>query len=334
MERLRELLTGRILLLCHHNADPDAVCSAFGVQRLIESLDQSSNTEIFLPGGASSLTRRIMEALGIQVLDEASIDDYDVLVILDTATLNQLEDWGEKVLESSAKKIFIDHHSTHPSMMEVADYSMIDESATSTCELVYRIYSSLGIVPTPVAARALLIGIAYDSRHFSIATPNTLNAASALLEIDGSIEEVLSMLRTERNRPERIARIKAAQRMQLHDLESWTLATSQLSSFQASAARALIGLGADASVVCGNDKKDLRASLRATDRFYQGTSIHLGEFARALGDEFGGAGSGHPTAAGVNGVGDPELFLKRVVELVSERLDANSKRSASKHGIL
>ena len=323
MKRLRELLTGRILLLCHHNADPDTVCSAFGVQRLIESLDPTSNTEIFLPGGASSLTRRIMEALGIQVLDEASIDDYDVLVILDTATLNQLEDWGEKVWESSAKKIFIDHHSKHPRMMEVADYSMIDESATSTCELVYRIYASWGVVPTPVVARALLIGIAFDSRHFSIATPNTLNAASALLEIDGSIEEVLSMLRTERNRPERIARIKAAQRMQLHDAQGWTLATSQLSSFQASAARALIGLGADASMVCGSNKKNLRASLRATDRFYRGTSIHLGEIAQALGDEFGGTGSGHPTAAGVNGVGDPELLLKRVVELVRERLNSN-----------
>ena len=334
MERLKELLTGRILLLCHHNADPDAVCSAFGVQRLIESLDPTSNAEVFLPGGASTLTKNIMEALSIQVLDEASIDDYDVLVILDTATPNQLEDWGEKVWESSAKKIFIDHHSPHPSMVEVADYSMIDESATSTCELVYRIYSSWGAVPTPVVARALLIGIAYDSRHFSIATPNTLSAASALLEIDGSIEEVLSMLRTKRSRPESIARLKAAQRMQLHGLESWTLATSQLSSFHASAARALIGLGADVSVVCGREKEKLRASLRATDRFYKGTSIHLGEVAQALGDEFGGAGSGHPTAAGFNGVGDPDLLLKRVVELLSERLNDNSERSGSGREIL
>ena len=325
MEKLRELLTGRILLLCHHNADPDAVCSAFGVQRLINSLDPTNNAEIFLPGGASSLTRRIMEALGIQVLDEASIDDYDVLVILDTATPNQLEDWGERVMESSARKIFIDHHTPHPRVMEAADYVLLDESATSTCELVYRIYSSMGVVPTPVVARALLLGIAYDSRHFSIATPNTLNAASALLEIDGSIEEVLSMLRTERNRPERIARIKAAQRMQLHDAQGWTLATSRLSSFQASAARAFIGLGADASVVCGSDKGNLRASLRATDRFHRGTRIYLGEIAQALGAEFGGAGSGHPTAAGVNGVGEPELFLKRVVELVSEKLNAKSK---------
>jgi nanoRNase/pAp phosphatase (c-di-AMP/oligoRNAs hydrolase) len=324
LDKLKEHLTGRILLLCHHNADPDALCSAFGIQELIPHLDPSSYAEIFLPGGESSLSSRIMEALSIQVLDGASINDYDAIVVLDTATLNQLEDWGDKVSESNAKKIFIDHHTPHPSMMEIADYSMIDESATSTCELVYRIYSSLGIIPTPVVARALLVGIAFDSRHFSIATPPTLNAASALLEIDGSIEEILSMLRTERNRPESIARLKAAQRMQLHALDNWTLATSQLSSFQASAARALIGLGADASVVCGHDKNGLRASLRSTDRFYQETRIHLGEIAQALGDEFEGAGSGHPTAAGVNGEGGTDDFLEKAVQLFSESIEQSS----------
>jgi nanoRNase/pAp phosphatase (c-di-AMP/oligoRNAs hydrolase) len=264
-----------------------------------------------------------MEVLGIQVLEDASIDDYDAVVVLDTATPNQLEDWGEKVMRSSVKKIFIDHHTPHPSMIDIADYTMIDESATSTCELVYRIYSSWGVEPTPVVARALLLGITYDSRHLSIATPTTLKTASVLLEIDGSLEGVLSMLRTERGRPESIARLKAAQRMQLHDLMSWTLATSQLSSFQASAARALIGLGADVAVVCGSDKEGLRASLRATDRFFQGTSIHLGEVAQALGADFGGAGSGHPTAAGVNGVGGSELFLMKVVALISEGLCAD-----------
>jgi nanoRNase/pAp phosphatase (c-di-AMP/oligoRNAs hydrolase) len=169
-------------------------------------------------------------------------------------------------------------------------------------------------------AHALLLGIAYDSKHFSIATPNTLNAASALLEINGPIEEILSTLRTQRKRPEKIARIKAAQRMQLHDTQGWTLATSQLGSFQASAARALIGLGADASIVCGSDKEELRASLRSTDRFYKGTQIHLGDIAQALGEEFGGAGSGHPTAAGVNCEGEPEDFLERAVQLISEQL--------------
>ena len=161
----------------------------------------------------------------------------------------------------------------------------------------------------------------YPNIHPAYFRAFTLNAASALLEINGSIEEILSTLRTERKRPEKIARIKAAQRMQLHDSGGWTLATSQLSSFQASAARALIGLGADASIVSGSAKGELRASLRSTDRFYKSTRIHLGEVAQALGEEFGGAGSGHPTAAGVNAEGEAELFLERAVQLISEQLE-------------
>ena len=324
-ESLRELLIGKILLLCHHNADPDAICSAFGVQMLIRSIEPFSDARIFLPGGASSLTRRIMDALGIQVQNEAFIDDYDTIVILDTATPIQLGDWGEKLSKSSAKKIIIDHHSKHPTMMKISNYSMIDESATSTCELVYNIYSGMGVKPTPIVARALLLGIVYDSRHFFIATPNTLNAASALLEIDGSIPEIFSMLRSERKRSERIARIKAAQRIKFHDTRGWILAASRLSSFHASSARALIGLGADASVVAGSEKGNLKASLRSTDLFYQGSHIHLGELAQTLGAEFDGSGSGHPTAAGINCKGDVNLFLERAIFMLSELLQQVSK---------
>jgi nanoRNase/pAp phosphatase (c-di-AMP/oligoRNAs hydrolase) len=263
-----------------------------------------------------------MKTREIPTLTQASIDDYDTLILLDTATPNQLADWATIVQEFKAKKIFIDHHKTHPDTEKLADYTFIDESATSTCELVHRIYTGLGIDPSPEVAHALLLGIAYDSRHFSIATPDTLNAASALLEINGPIEDILSTLRTERNRPEKIARIKAAQRMQIHDTQGWTLATSRLSSFQASAARALISLGADASIVCGSKKEELSASLRSTTRFYKTTQIHLGDIAQILGKEFGGAGSGHPTAAGVNGEGEAEKLLERAVQLISEQLSS------------
>jgi hypothetical protein len=39
-----------------------------------------------------------------------------------------------------------------------------------------------------------------------------------------------------------------------------------------------------------------------------------------LGDEFSGAGSGHPTAAGVNGKGDLDSFLYRAVVIISSKL--------------
>lgn len=324
LEELRRLIKGRILLLCHHNADPDSICAAYAVQALSEVLDTSVESDIFLPGGASSLSRRIMEELGIVVIEDPNVDDADVLVVLDTATLRQLDEWGEVVASADAPIVLIDHHHPHPETSSIASLSLVDEASSSTCEIVYQLYEGYGLTPSIRVAKALLAGIAYDSKHFSIGTTRTLRSVSQLLEIDGPLEEVISFLTPEWDRSERIARLKAAQRMQLHEVGGWTIATSHLSSFQASAARAFLGLGADVAVVAGRDKKKLRASIRATGQFHMETSIHLGrDIAMPLGEEFGGAGSGHATAAGVNGEGNPRVMLMRFVELISSKVNEN-----------
>lgn len=322
LEELRGLLKGRVLLFCHHNADPDSICAAYAFQELSEALDASVKSDIVLPGGASSISKRVIEELSIVIAEEPLVDDADLLVMLDTATLRQLEEWGEVVSSADAPKVFIDHHPPHPETSSVASLSLVDENASSTCEIVHQMYEGYGLVPSTKVAKALLIGIAYDSKHFSIGTARTLRSVFQLLEINGPLEEIFSLLTPERDRSERIARLKAAQRIRLHEVGDWIIATSHLSSFQASAARALLGLGADVAFVAGRDKRKLRASLRATDRFYRETSIHLGrDIAMTLGEEFSGAGSGHPTAAGVNGKGDPRTMLMRFIELMSSKVE-------------
>lgn len=319
--QLKELLRGRVILLCHHNADPDAVCAAYGIQELAKALDPSVDAIIVMSSGVSRLSKLVMEELGIEASGPLPLDGADVIVVVDTATLNQLGELGVALESTSVPIAFIDHHSPHPTVTALTSHLFINEAVSSTCEIVCNLYEGFDVTPSSTVARALLIGIAYDSRHFSLGTSQTLRSASRLLEIDGPLEEVLSILVSDRSRSERIARLKAAQRMELHELRGWTVATSHLSSFQASAARALIRLGADVSMVAGKDKDELRASLRATDRFYRETGIHLGSnVARALGEEFKGAGSGHPTAAGVNGKGDLDSFLSRAVAIISSKL--------------
>ncbi len=327
MGNIFNLLIGKILLLCHHNADPDTICSAFGFQKLLEALNPSLKSDIFLPGGESHLSKQIIENFNIKIIENPSENDYDVLVILDTASLSQLEDWEKKVQQSKAIIIVIDHHTPHPKMMDISDYVFVDESATSTCEIIYQYYKDSNVKPSKDVARALLVGIAYDSKHFSIATPKTLKAASSLLEINGTLDNILNLLKTERNRSEKIARLKGSQRMQIHNIQGWIIATSNVSSFQASTARALIGLGADLSIVCGVYKTELRASFRSTNKFFRETNIHLGELAQTLGKEFNGEGSGHPTAAGLNGIGETDLFLQKTTHLLNKILNSSNART-------
>jgi len=320
-DKLKRLFSGRVLLFCHHNADPDSICSAYAIRELAKVLDSSMEIKIILTGGASSLSKRIMDTLGIQTAAEASMGVADALVVLDAATLRQLEGWGEEIASSDAPKVFIDHHAPLPEIMRIATVYLVDEEASSTCEIVYRLYQSYGVTPSAGVAKALLIGIAYDSKHFTIGTAETFRAVSELLEIDGQVDEVLALLASEKVRSERIARLKAGQRMRIHDIEGWTVATSHVNSFQASAARGLLGLGADVAVVAGSDRGIVKISLRSTNRFHRETSIHLGtDVAMPLGEEFDGAGSGHTTSAGVNAGGRPQPMLRRAVELISAKI--------------
>jgi phosphoesterase RecJ-like protein len=321
LDALKSLLRGRVLLFCHHNADPDAICAAFAMQRLIMTLDASVSAEIALPGGSSSLSKRVMEAMGIQAAEDFSLEGADALVFLDTATLNQLEDWGSTVASFGAPKIFIDHHATNPETLSIATIHIVDERASSTCEIVHRLYDRFNATPSPIVAKALLAGIAFDSKRFTVGTEATFESVSRLLEIDGPLEDVIGLLRPIKGRSERIAVLKASQRLKLHEVGGWIVATSHLSSFQASAARALLFLGADLAIVAGDDKNKLRASVRSTERFHRETSIHLGrDIAIPLGEEFEGAGSGHSTAAGINGAGAPGRLIQRALEILDSRL--------------
>ncbi len=285
-------------------------------------MKHSASADIYLPGGATLLSKKIMDELGIMVLDDASIDDYELLLVCDTATLRQLEAWGDVVSSAETSKIFIDHHSPHPEVSKITSFHLVDEGASSTCEIVYTIYKKYGIPPSPTTARALMLGIFFDSKHLRLATSRTIQYVSELLQVDGSMEEIFGLLVFKRGRPENIARLKAAQRMNLHTIGGWTIATSQLSSYQSSAARALISLGGDVAVVAGRRKKALKASFRSSEVFHEKSHVHLGrDLAMPIGEMFSGAGSGHPTAAGFNGEGDPRKFLKEALVLLTELLE-------------
>jgi len=322
---LRSQIKGRIAILCHHNADPDALCSAYSMKELVMKLN-AAEAEIIVPGGLSTITRRVAEEFGIEAGEESLLDDVDTVIVVDTGSISQLEELGERLINCGVAKIFIDHHIRSPEVETVATSYIVDESAASTCEIVYRIYEALGVEVSEKAAEALLIGLAFDSKHFSIGGVETFRVASELLRRGADLSKAWVLLTSSMEASERIARLKASQRMNTYRFGGWLVAATNLGSFQPSAARGILGLGADLVIIAGNDKERLKASMRSTDQFHIATGIHLGrDIARPLGEEFKGAGSGHPTAAGVNGEGDHEVFLARAVDIIKSKI-SESKR--------
>jgi len=309
------------VLLCHHNADPDAVCAAFAFSRLLERLRPELRIEVAAAQGLSRLSKSLLDSLPMKLTTQPRIEEAGLIVLLDTNTIQQLDDWSKRVRMSNAPIVVVDHHASHPETQRLATLSVADEEASSTCEIVYRFFKEAGVKPTDVEAKALFLGIAFDTRHFVLAKSTTLKTVADLIDAGVNAEEILPILSLPTSSSERIARLKACQRAKLMKINGWLIALSHVSAYQASAARALIGLGAHVAAVAGQRGDAVQVSLRSSRDFHKTTGIHLGrDIAKPLGEYLHGMGGGHSTSAGANGVGDVEASLKRCARLLKLNL--------------
>lgn len=323
---MEELNAELVVLLCHHNADPDAVCSAYALSSLIRATKPSVRVEIGAAQGVSRLSKHIMHHLPISVEKAPHIEDADLIVLLDTNTLQQLDDLAGQVKTSKAPIIVVDHHAVHPETDRIARLCITDENASSTCEMIHRFYKEANVKIGLMEARALFLGIAFDTRHFVLANSSTLKTLAELVDAGVNVQEMLSMLSLPMDYSERVARLKACKRAKLFKVGDWIVALSHVSAFQASAARAIIDLGAHVAAVAGQRNGNLEISLRCTRDFHERTGIHLGrDIAKPLGEHLKGMGGGHSTAAGVNGVGEIEDGLKRCYKLLKDKIEPKNK---------
>jgi len=310
-----------VVLLCHHNADPDAICSAHAFASLLKRLRPEIDVEIGAAQGISRLSKHLLKFLPIEVKTQPNLDKADVIVLLDTNTIQQLNRLADKIRNSKAPIIVIDHHATHPETERIAKLCITREDASSTCEIVYNFFKETNTKAYENEAKALFLGVAFDTRHFILANSSTLKTIAELIDVGVNAREALSLLSLPMDFSERVARLKACRRAKLFKTGEWIIALSHVSAYQASAARAIIDLGAHVAAVAGQKNENIEVSLRCTHEFHQKTGIHLGkDIAKPLGEYLHGMGGGHSTAAGVNGLGDIETGLTRCLRLLREKL--------------
>lgn len=310
-----------VVLLCHHNADPDAIGAAYAFSSLIERLRPRIRTEIAAAEGPSRLSKHLLTKLPVKLTANPHIEEAHAIVLLDTNTVQQLGEWSKRLERIKSPIIVVDHHASHPETERVAALSVADENASSTCEIVYRFFMDMNVRFTEAEAKALFLGMAFDTRHFILANSTTLKVVADLIDAGVNAQEALALLSIPMEESERIARLKASKRIKLLKIGEWLIVLSHVGAYQASAARALISLGAHVAIVAGQKGDKLRISMRASQDFYRKTNFHLGrELAKPLGEHFRGMGGGHAVAAGMNGIGEVEVCLKRCARILKEKL--------------
>jgi nanoRNase/pAp phosphatase (c-di-AMP/oligoRNAs hydrolase) len=304
------------VILVHGNADMDAVGSAFALSACFPKGD------IFAPGGVDRIAGMAAEKLNICILDECDISKYDLVVIVDTSSPEQLK---PAVPDVPAGSVVIDHHT--PTGKWDGMHFLCDNKKVSCCELVKEIIESQGIDIPRVAAIALLGGMLTDSGHFQFANPGLLRSfADILQKKEIHIDEVFNLTRSQMTMSERIAVMKAIGRVRFDYVGDMIVSAAYGGSFEASSCRALTMAGADVAFVGSQRDEEFRISARATqDAVRKG--IHLGSIVSGISGETDTDGGGHGGAAGISGTGDVEAMLHICVQRTMDEFREIKRRS-------
>jgi len=174
----------KFVLTTHVNPDGDGLGSEIALAEfLLSSGKQASIINI----SETPDFYRFLDPTGrVMTFDEArdagAIAGADVIVVLDTNHPDRLRAMGPAVLRSRAVKICIDHH-LEPDPF--ARHYVLDDNATSTGELVYRLLIRMaGRELTPPLASALYCAIMTDTGSFRYprVNPGTFRMCAHLVE--------------------------------------------------------------------------------------------------------------------------------------------------------
>jgi nanoRNase/pAp phosphatase (c-di-AMP/oligoRNAs hydrolase) len=324
LQILKESKASFVLLLCHRSADADAICSAYALQGLLKRFMPDVLFEVGCPQGVNKPSKLLLERMPITVNLKPNIESADVIVFLDLNTIDQLDQVAETIKRSRAPKIIIDHHSPSPETTKICKLCIIDEKAAASCEIVYGLFKQAKSKPDFNEAKALFTGIAFDTRHFALASAPTFAIVAKLVSEGIDVQKTLAEFALPIDTSERLAKLKACKRAKTVRVNGWIIALSHVSAYQAPAARALVDLGAHAAAVAGLKNGKLQVSLRCTRQFTEETGVNLGrDIATPLGEFLQGVGGGHAMAAGVSGTGEIEPALKRCLVLLRQKITKN-----------
>jgi nanoRNase/pAp phosphatase (c-di-AMP/oligoRNAs hydrolase) len=298
-----------ILYLCHRNADPDAVSSAF-------ALSEAIGGTVGLVDGCNRVASVLIERLGIEVVDKPNPVDYGFVVIVDTSTKAQLND-----VELTSYCV-IDHHTT-TALTENAEF-YLHRNTTSTVEIVYDILKSIGAPINRRMGIGMLTGIVTDTGHFKHASADTFRTVAKIIE-DSGVEygEVLDLMAaTPQDISMRIAILKAASRVELDRVQDMLIASSHVSSSGGSASSVLLNPAAALAFVGTAKGESARISARAK-RDAVNAGVNLGQLMEDISNEYNGTGGGHSGAAGIDVIADMEEVLHKCRERTKKILEAS-----------
>ncbi len=314
----------KALILIHSLADLDAVGSAVALQLYLK------NSSIIASDLPTAKARNLLRFVKSEVNTGGKLSS-DMLLILDTNSYDMLGELAEGVRNFKGEKAVIDHHSIHPDSIK-ANHLLVDNRYLSTSELIYELLKELKCKISEREAVCLLCGIIDDSAGFKNANRKTFSDIAQLLgKTKLRYEEILRFTETNLDISQRIALLTACKRADILMVGGYLIAKSNVGSFEAKAAEALIDLGADFSFVGSSGKKEVRISARVRGDACNELGINIAtQVMEKVGKTLKGSGGGHACAAGADGpnVDAFDDAMDECVKLTREILERKTNAKA------
>lgn len=317
-------LKGKNLLITSHDlVDLDGFISGLSLKFFFENFFVTQKIDLIF----SRLSKRVKTFLKnfTQKFPDFSFSfqtskeflNADIIIIVDSNNLDQIRIFDN--LDLQIPFIFIDHHLYLQKNYtnNISSLNLIFDNYSSTSEIVLKLFEDYN-VEIPIPYKYLLISaILTDSGFLKYGNTRTINNLYNILQNQLEIQDVLPLLERDKELSEKIARIKALQRVKLIRVNDWLIGISHLSSFSASAASLLTKIGFDIGIVVSEEKSEYRITTRAKKYICLQTGLHLGKIISEIDNVNGG---GHEGAASLNGKIDLDKILNQLIDKIKETL--------------
>jgi phosphoesterase RecJ-like protein len=182
-----------VALLTHQSPDGDAMGSSLAMYHYIRSLGKDA--QVIVPNAFPDFLAWLPGADIVWFYDSQSTlaDSYlekaDLVICADFNAPSRIGALGDKMLTLACPKLMIDHH-LHPS--DFADFIVSEPEASSTCELVYEVLTTLGAQLSTQIATCLYTGLMTDTGNFSYNSnrPQIYNIISQLVAAGANKDEI------------------------------------------------------------------------------------------------------------------------------------------------
>jgi nanoRNase/pAp phosphatase (c-di-AMP/oligoRNAs hydrolase) len=306
-----------ITIVCHPNADPDCIGSAYAISSALGSVHPGCKASFYAPDGVGTSSKKLCDYLHLDPSPDLP-QKTDLFILVDTSSVEQAPAVKESIEKEGIPYVLLDHHFPDPVTLKNSSFSLVRERS-SACEVIFEALSKKHF--STKALQGLLVGLIYDSRRFLTLPESSIQSGYRMIKLGADASLALQMLSPEEDPSEKMAKLKGVSRMRIFKAGDWIIAVTTIGSFEASVARSLTNLGADLSLAV-NEKGDLlRLSSRASDVFYKKTGLNLSkDLMKPLADRYGGHGGGHPTAASVGLPCGSDEIIQAALALIADFL--------------